>query len=211
MGNWALPNKDVDGDIRSIHFRVAPKTAGEKARWFHEPKGAKVHALVFGELAKAGAIAIFESQWDAITLFDKLNFNPFACHDWAFVSTRGAANAKTLKELDIPVSAELYLFPQSDAAGTRRTDDVLDVLRREAFIVPIPVPHKDLGEWGLNGLDSVILLSSIQSAKLRRPAQTAPQQNVGPDPDFTDEELRQFDRDMRTASHQEPAVPGSNG
>jgi len=53
---------------------------GEKARWLHEPKGAKVHALVFGELAKAGAIAIFESQWDAITLFDKLNFNPFACH-----------------------------------------------------------------------------------------------------------------------------------
>jgi len=106
------------------------------------------------------------------------------------VSTRGAANAKTLKELDIPVSAGLYLFPQSDAAGTRWTDDVLDVLGREAFIVPTPVPHKDLRECGLNGLDSVILLSSIQSAKLRRPAQTAPQQNVGPDPDFTDKELR---------------------
>jgi hypothetical protein len=193
---WAFPNIDQDGDIVSVHYRLKPQAAGDKANWRHSHKGVATHALVFGDLFKADAIAIFESQWDAITLVDKLNFNPFVENDWTFVSTRGASGAKTLKELGIPDSVGLYLFPQNDEAGTRWTLAVLDVLGREAYIVPTPAPHKDLGEWGLNGLDRSNLLSSIKGARLRRPAPNAPQQNVAPGPDLTDEELRQFDSDM---------------
>src|SRR5262249_40945271 len=111
-----------------------------------------------------------ESQWDAVTLIDKLLIDPFALPDWALVSTRGASNAKVLEELDIPPSTDVYLFPQNDEAGIRWTDAILDVLGRSAFVVSTPGPHKDLGEWGLNGLDLSGLLKSIKGAELRKPA-----------------------------------------
>jgi hypothetical protein len=177
---WCFPNVDPDGDIRSIHFRLAPKT-GEKAAWRHTPIGTKTHALVIGDLKRADKIAVFESQWDAITLIDKLAIDPFTLHDWALVSTRGASNAKVLEELDIPPSTDVYLFPQNDEAGKRWTDAVLDVLGRGAFAVSTPHPHKDLGEWGLNGLDSSGLLKRIKVAELRKPTpciSSKPQPNL---------------------------------
>jgi hypothetical protein len=167
-GCWAFPNTDCDGDIRSIYYRVPPK-AGEKAIWRHSPAGAKTHALVWGDLRSAAQVAIFESQWDAGTLIDKFSLNPFASDEWALVSTRGAANAKTLEELEIAPSADIYLFPQSDEAGKRWLESILVILGRAAFVVGTDKPHKDLGEWGLNGLTATALQQSLKAAVLCKP------------------------------------------
>jgi hypothetical protein len=79
--------------------------------------------------------------------------SPFARDEWALVSTRGAANAKTLEELEIAPSADIYFFPQSDEAGKRWLESILVILGRAAFVVGTDKPHKDLGEWGLNLTD----------------------------------------------------------
>jgi len=193
-GCWCFPNIDTDGDIRSIHSRLAPKP-GEKARWFHKPRGAKIHALVWGDLAKAIAVAVFESQWDAGSFINALNLNPFADNKWALISTRGAQHAKALAELEIPASADVYVFPQNDEVGKRLTEAVAGVLNREVYAVETPSNYKDIGQWGLNGLTSAGLFAAIQGAALRRPVQGAPQQSSAP-PDYTDEELKQLDRDL---------------
>jgi hypothetical protein len=165
---WAFPNIDQDGDIRSIHYRVEPKP-GEKATWRQSHKGAKTHALVFGNIKTAHAIALFESQWDAGTLINALSINPFATHDWALVSTRGAAGARTLKELEIPETSDVYIFPQNDEAGLRLIDAVVDILGRSIFVVSVPSPHNDLGDWGRNGLTPERISLSIKAAVQREP------------------------------------------
>jgi len=90
----------------------------ERATWFHSPKGAKIHPLIYGDTLKADRIAIHESPWDAITQIDKLNIDPFATAGWSIVSTRGASNAKTLAEIDMGLGSDIYLFPQNPKSGS---------------------------------------------------------------------------------------------
>jgi hypothetical protein len=166
---WAFPNVDCDGDIRSIHHGIPPSVAGQKTRWQFDPKDAgKTHPLVWGKLASAKRVAIHESQWDAIAQIDKLGLNPFASNEWAIIATRGAANAKTLEELDIPLGAEVFIFPQSDDVAQRWLQRVIDVLGRQVFIVET-VGHKDLNDWGRNGLTMEALRLAIDQAVVHEP------------------------------------------
>jgi hypothetical protein len=119
---WCFPNTDPDGDIRSIHYRINPKL-GEKASWRFDPPGVKIYPLVLGNVQKIATIGVFESQWDAISLLDKLCVDPFATRDWCFVATRGASHAKARARV-LSVSLCLYL------PAERRGRDTLD--RRRA-------------------------------------------------------------------------------
>ena len=168
-GCWAFPNIDPDGDIRSIHYRIPRKNPDEKADWKYDPTGAKTHPLIWGDPLRAAKIAIHESQWDAITQVDKLGLNPFLSRDWAIVSTRGATNAKALREVEIGPGAHICVFPQNDEAGGRWQEAVLTILNREVFIVSTPPEHKDLNDCGRNGLTPQDLEILIQQAVLQRP------------------------------------------
>jgi hypothetical protein len=188
-GYWAFPNRDLDGDIRSIHYRVPPKAAGAKAAWYYAPKGAKVHALVWGDLSRAARIVIVESQWCAMSFVDELSLDPFVSSEWAMVSTCGAANAKILQELQISQSAEIYVFPQNDEAGKRWLEAVIQELGRDVRVVVVPPQYKDLGEWGLNGCTPATLQQAIDTAPFHKP-QTQTKANKA-DKDQAAEELAQ--------------------
>jgi hypothetical protein len=177
--NWCFPNSDPDGDIRSIHYRV--EQPDKKAVWRFVPTGGKTHPLVFGDPGQAGMVGIFESQWDAGTMIDKLSINPFAQGEWCLISTRGASNAKTLEEVNIPKETPVVVFPQNDDAGERWLESVIDILGRDVYVVQTPAAHKDVGEWGLNGLTPDIAKKSIVDAQCRSSTASATSAQVQED------------------------------
>jgi len=163
---WAFPNTDItDAEIVSFHCRLSPKDTGSKAKWVYDPSGRTIHPLVRGERETALFIAIGESQWDLLTLEDKLG--P-AAKDWAFIATWGATGSKALSKLSIPASADVYLFPQNDAAGQKWLESVIEHLDRSVRVVA-PGKHKDLNEWGKNGLSPQTLDQALIEAETRLP------------------------------------------
>jgi hypothetical protein len=131
-------------------------------------RGAR-HALVWGDPLRAARIAIHESQWDAGTQVDKLALDPFTSRDWAIISRCCTSGAKTLDEVEIGLGALINIFPQNDEASTRWLETVIAVLGRDVFVVSTPTKHKDLNDWGRNGLTPEHLWTCIQNAELREP------------------------------------------
>jgi len=83
------------------------------------PEGEKIEGAQCGEQhaaqpQSAGSILIFESQWDAFGVMDKLGWHTTqGVPDAAIIITRGAANGKIVAGLCSP-SAAAYAWPQND-------------------------------------------------------------------------------------------------
>jgi energy-coupling factor transporter ATP-binding protein EcfA2 len=155
---------EANGTVIGAHVR------GDKG-WFVTPKGARMNALVLGDLDICNDVYIFESQWDAIIVLDRINWHvdnlPIAV-----VVTRGAGNGKLVEGL-VSEDKRVYLFPQNDAVDAKTgtspalkwTKAVLSALRRPVFIVPTPAPHKDANDWLRATKDAKELSDAIADAK----------------------------------------------
>ena len=143
MGLWqkciAFPIIDRTGTVIRAHVR-------ESDSWVCEPKSKKesLHPLVVGDLANATEIHTSESQWDVFAVADRTDF--YLDENKAFVATRGAQNAKLLRDLPLREDVEFYAWPQNDAAGWKWFKDVRAIVPGARQVVP-PAKFKDPNAW----------------------------------------------------------------
>lgn len=185
----AFPVHDADGKVIGCHYRLdahnaALFTESQKRRgkdwnykegdWMYS-KGAKTAPLLIGDPKAAADVFIFESQWDALAVADKLGW-----HTWheegrrnvAFVVTRGSGNGALVDGLLNP-DARVTVWPQNDKPGKDGT------IPSEAWFaavteaakgitlqrVEIPKEHKDANDWIKAGVEDKTLLEAIAGAK----------------------------------------------
>lgn len=159
---------EANGAVVGAHVR------GDKG-WFVTPKGTKINALVLGDLDTCEDVYVFESQWDAIAVFDKMNWHvdnlPVAA-----VVTRGAGNGKLVEGI-IPDDKQVYLFPQNDVLDAKTGTSpalkwkkaVLSALLRPVHVVQTPAPHKDSNDWLRTCADAQALRQAVADAPLVEP------------------------------------------
>jgi hypothetical protein len=100
VGKWkarciAFPVCDSNGDVTRCHCRSPKRNGDGKFDWVYQPAGkAQNHsasALVFGNPNSAKTVYIFESQWDAIVLVDRLKLiSEIDAGEVVVIATRGA-------------------------------------------------------------------------------------------------------------------------
>ena len=143
----AFPVHDAEGRIIGCHFRA------RTGDWFYT-KGCTVHPLIIGNLAEGDRVHLFESQWDAFAVCDKLRLHEETGQ--AIIITRGAGNGAIVHGL-IPEKAQVFAWKQNDQLknGKRAGDEWLqDLVGSTCSIVKCvvtPAPFKDVNEWTLKG------------------------------------------------------------
>ena len=166
IGLWkgcvAFPVHDGAGRVIGCHYRT--KTGD----WFFA-KGCAAGPLIMGNLADAGRIHAFESQWDAFAVCDKLSLHE--TDGEAVIITRGAGNGSLVRGL-ISQKTEVFAWKQNDEEknGKRAGDEWLKTVVKSANslvrCVITPAPFKDPNEWLLKGAaTSEQLLEAISQAK----------------------------------------------
>jgi hypothetical protein len=118
-----------------VHYRLKDRT------WRYTP-GAKCTLFEFG---KAGSeVNVFESQWDALAVADKLAL--------PVIATRGASNAKLLSGQ----KAQLVIWPQNDAPGRKWAKDVMKLVPG-CRVVVVPEAYNDANEWAKSAQAGALL------------------------------------------------------
>ena len=155
-GCIACPVHSEAGSIIAIHYRQ------QDGSWRYYPIGAKVTALVIGELIAGDPLHVFESQWDAFAFMDASGERS------GVIVTRGASNGALVSGL-VPDNSTLYLWTQNDQAGMKWQKDVCAHVKCVAKHARIPMPHNDLNDWTCAGATSDDLLSAMISAEVIKP------------------------------------------
>ena len=166
VGLWnnciALSVHDGEGSVIGCHYRT------QTGDWFFT-KGCPVRPLIIGNLADAAHVHVFESQWDAFAVCDKLRLHETDCV--AVIVTRGAGNGGLIGGL-IPPKAEVFAWKQNDEEkrGKRAGDEWLKTVVGSApaivRCVITPAQFKDPNEWLLKGAaTSAQLLEAMSQAK----------------------------------------------
>lgn len=161
----ALPVHDEDGAVIAAHVRNRQKRADgtpiEPAppRWqyfFHGETSPGTRPLIIGDVSKATKIWVFESQWDAFAVIDRIGLHSPEV-EWppvAIFITRGAANGRLVSR----VAAEgktLVLWPQNDEpdnngkiAAEEWTKSILEVAGNiPCRRVRTPEGYEDPNDW----------------------------------------------------------------
>ena len=184
-GLLAFPVHADDGKVVSIHVRR------KDGNWFYHPSGCEVRALVIGDEKTADVVLVFESQWDAFAVMDKLLWHKSALPGVAVIVTRGAGNGKLLRGL-VKRGAVLYAFKQNDVAADRWLADVVDAATGDGAIVrrvATPEQFKDVNEWTKAGATGRELNTAIEVSKEVKP--TTPAGGVVQLPGDCDDEMPQ--------------------
>ena len=134
---------DVDGKVVGLHCRR------RRGSWC--VIGGAIRPLVISNskagLSSATDIHLFESQWDAFALMDRLNL--YKSTDQVAIVTRGANNGKLVTGL-IPAGKKVLAYPQNDEVknGRRAADAWLEAVCKYAgvpvHVVKTPEKRKDL-------------------------------------------------------------------
>jgi hypothetical protein len=173
----AFPLHNEQGAVVGCHYRKGDGT------WRYGPHGLKhkTWPLIIGDLAKALEVHAFESQWDGLSLLDKLEWHFDGIPgDTAIVITRGAENGKLLAGL-IPANAELVAWPQNDPPRENGKEppaakwlrDIQAVVGRELRVVCVPGPNKDLNDWCKAGASAATLTAAIELSRAEEPTGAA--------------------------------------
>lgn len=124
----ALPVHDENGIVIAAHVRNRTKTADGKPieppppKWQYLYRGDTspgARLLIVGDVKKATKLWVFESQWDAFAVIDRLGLH--TAPEWphiAILITRGASNARLLQP-HIGEGKTLILWPQNDPTNER--------------------------------------------------------------------------------------------
>jgi putative DNA primase/helicase len=167
-GLWAVPVHGDGGKVLAIHYRIPPKSEGERARWAYWPEGVCVRLLVIGDTARAEFVAVFESQWDLLAVADKLGVHKGGVPGWAFVATRGADNGKLLAGV-LPKAATVLAFAQNDTPGRKWLQSVADYAGITVKPVVTPEAHKDAADWCKAGATVADLDGATSAAVIVQP------------------------------------------
>jgi len=163
----AFPVHDARHNITGCHYRI--KRDGS---WRYHPTGTRTAPLIVGDIAKAKTVLAFESQWDLLTVLDRLDHHIQPLTDTAAIATRGASNARLLAGLCAP-DAVVYAFGQNDDAGAKWLAAIAASSGRITFQVDTPSPHKDVNDWTRAGATSQEIEAAIAAAQPIAVASTA--------------------------------------
>lgn len=166
-GNVAFPNHGVAGQVVSCHVRL------DNGDWIFKPKGQRTAPLNFGDVATAGFVLAFESQWDAFAIMDKLGWHATnGLPDAAVFITRGASNGKLVRGRFSP-DAVCYAWEQNDKpkpgkalpSGEQWTADLAAAAGCKIVRVVTPAPHKDANDWAILGATKAQIEAAMLTAK----------------------------------------------
>ena len=166
--NIALPVHSDGGEVTGAHYRL--KADGS---WRFEPKGSRVRPLVIGDLTNSRTVHVFESQWDAFAVCDKLDMHTFS--GFAVLVTRGAENGGLVAGL-IRDDAEVIAWPQNDPEAKRNAKTgktpaekwlatVAEKAGARVRSVSTPAAHKDANDWTRAGATVDDLMAAICTAR----------------------------------------------
>jgi hypothetical protein len=164
----AFPVLGADDSVNGCHYRLK-----EDGSWRYHPTGIGTHPLVLGDPKAAGSVLVFESQWDALAVMDKLGSHSAAgLPDTAAVITRGAANGKLVAGLCAP-DAIAYAWPQNDPPNLKTGKvpaeewfrDVCAHAGCPVLRVTTPTGHEDPNAWTKAGATAEDLWAAIHAAK----------------------------------------------
>jgi hypothetical protein len=175
----AFPIQGDNGEVVRAHCRSPQRNQKGKWGWTYEPfdpQKRPVSALLFGTLEKVHTVYIFESQWDAIALIDKLEFcDQIDSGEVCIICTRGSKIAKRLFELPWKQGPVIYAFPQNDqpdGKGIVASQEWLKYVLAATggcYVVRIPQEHKDLNDWTRAGAIPTDLEGAIDHAQFEKP------------------------------------------
>ena len=167
-GCIAFPVHGDGGSVSGAHYRL--KADGS---WRFEPLGSRVRPLVIGDLANSRMVHVFESQWDAFAVCDKLAMHTFS--GFAVLVTRGAENGGLVAGL-IRDDAEVFAWPQNDPEDKRNAKTgktpaekwlatVAEKAGARVRSVSTPAAHKDANDWTRAGATVDDLMAAICTAR----------------------------------------------
>lgn len=167
-GQVAFPVMDDAGTVIGCHYRI------EDGTWRFEPKGTHVAPLVIGKPKEAKDIFVFESQWDAFAVADRLGWHEGRM-DATFIITRGASNGGLVADLLNP-DAKVTVWPQNDKPkknGKIPAEEWFSAIVEAAgeqaiYRVETPKEQKDANDWIKSGVDDKTLWEAIADAKSSR-------------------------------------------
>jgi hypothetical protein len=174
-GHIAFPIYDQE-KIVAAHYRL------KDGSWRVFPTKTRMRPLVIGDVAKATVIHVFESQWDAFAVCDKLSLH--TKEDVALVITRGAANGSLVSGL-IPAKATVFAWKQNDDLknGRRAGDNWLKEVAANAVAsvkaVTTSPQFKDPNEWTKAGATVDDLEGAIGCAEVVQIDSTVPEKKPG--------------------------------
>ena len=128
-------------EVVGVHYYLG------KGRWRTVGRTAP---LILGDLSFAKRIHVFESQWDAFAIFDKLGL--YKKKTEAAIITRGAGNGAAVQGL-IPPKRAVFAYKQNDEekngkrAGDGWLEKVCDHAGTKVRAVAIPPKFEDANDW----------------------------------------------------------------
>ncbi len=146
--------------VTGVHYYCGKKGRGWRTLGRTAP-------LVLGDLSSAKRIHVFESQWDAFAISDKLGL--YKKKTEAAIITRGAGNGAAIEGL-IPPKRAVFAYKQNDETknGKRAGDVWLEKVCLHAGTkvraVTIPPEFKDANEWTKKGASAAELRVAISAA-----------------------------------------------
>ena len=161
-GCIAFPIHDSKGQTVSAHCR------GKDGGWFVSPKGTSIQPLAIGKLATAAVVHVFESQWDAFAVCDRLRLHEK--EDVTLLITRGAGNGALVGGI-IPPATRIFAWKQNDELkdGKRAGDEWLRKVAAFAGVpvqaVTVPPEFKDANAWTLAGATADDLEAALDRAE----------------------------------------------
>jgi len=180
-GCVAFPAMDLHGqNVIGAHHKI------KNGEWRFSDGAKVVYPYVMGNLRTAKSVYLFESQWDAMSAADSMEWladDPEAFSSIAFASTRGAGNIKLVEDLPVSKTAKIMIVPQYDKAGAKWTDQLTKIIRekyeRSPYLVSFPEEFKDLNDWASSIHDSLLVCRTLENPKrLMRGTLPAPDDGI---------------------------------
>jgi len=155
----AFPVHAAGRDVIGCHYRLE-----EDGSWRYHPTGTHTAPFVIGDMATAKSVLVFESQWDLLTVLDRLHHHIQPLADTAAIATRGAGNARLLVGLGTP-DAIVRVFAQNDDAGEKWLAAIAACCGRNCVRIVTPAPHKDPNDWTRAGATAADIQQAIAAAQ----------------------------------------------
>jgi CHC2 zinc finger len=158
----AFPIHD-SGKVVAAHYRL------KDGSWRVFPLSSRMRPLVIGDIANAKVVNVFESQWDAFAVADKLAL--YEKEDIALIITRGAGNGALVSGL-IPPEAIVFAWKQNDQlkGGKRVGGEWLKAVTAHSpatvQVATTPERFKDANDWTKAGATVDELESALDRAEV---------------------------------------------
>lgn len=187
----ALPVLAEDGTVIAAHVKNrqtkdnAPTGAPPWQYLYHGDTSPGTRPLIIGDVTKAPKIWVFESQWDAFAVIDRLGLHSPE-QDWppiALFITRGASNGRLCNAVAVE-GKTLVLWPQNDEPtekGIIPAEEWVKSIVEVAGAIPVrrvntPTGYEDPNDWLLKSpeVDVGKIFEAISQAPPARASKLPP-------------------------------------